>query len=60
MRNLAIADLTLSADEKNLFHQELTEHVYVPEQETVKLTALDELELPFALRRADHLYLLAR
>ena len=30
---------------ENLFDQELTEHLYVPEQETVKLTALDELEL---------------
>lgn len=32
---------------ENLFDQELTEHLYVPEQETVKLTALDELELAF-------------
>ena len=59
MRNLAIADLMLSADEENLFDQKLTEHLYVPEQETVKLTALTSSSWPSALRRADHLYLLA-
>ena len=43
---------------ENLFDQELTEHLYVPEQEP-KLSALDELELALCSAPGGSFYLLA-